>query len=183
MIVCPCCQAVYPLEAALNDVAAREAVVEAFRLTPLGDLLLTYIGMFKPPKRALAMTRTTRLLKELLPMIHDASVTRDGRIWNAPQDYWRMALTEMIEKRDKLSLPLKSHGYLLAVIVGYSNKVEAAKESKTYAHRAGHTPVGGAVLPTVDQVLGKETGRPRSVMPAEITAKFGLKQGGNDGNS
>lgn len=110
MIVCPCCQAVYPLEAALNDVAAREAVVEAFRLTPVGDLLLAYIGLFKPPKRALAMSRTARLLKELLPMIKDAKIECHGRIWSAPQDYWRMAMSEMIEKRDRLTLPLKSHG-------------------------------------------------------------------------
>lgn len=180
MIVCPCCQAVYPLEAALNDVAAREAVVEAFRLTPVGDLLLAYIGLFKPPKRAIAMSRTARLLKELLPMIKDAKIECHGRIWSAPQDYWRMALSEMIEKRDRLTLPLKSHGYLFAVIAGYSNKAEAKHEAQTEAQRGGHTPVGGAALPPVDQVLGKDKDKPRSRMPDSV--RNALK-GGNDGNS
>lgn len=149
MLVCPCCQAVYPLEAALNDVAARKAVVEAFRLTPVGDLLLAYIGLFKPPKRALAMSRTARLLKELLPMIRDAKIERNGRTWSAPQDYWRMALTEMLAKRDSgtLATPLKSHGYLLAIIEGYGLKAEAKQEAREEGRRAGRTPVGGQISP------------------------------------
>lgn len=167
-IVCPCCQAVFPLEAALNDVAAREAVVEAFRLTPVGDLLLAYIGLFKPPKRALAMSRTARLLKELLPMIKEAKIESHGRTWSAPQDYWRMAFTEMIEKRDRLTLPLKSHGYLFAVIEGYSNKAEAKAETQTEQRRAGHTQIGGTSKPVcqIGQVV--DSGKPRSQMPAHV---------------
>jgi len=179
MIVCPCCQSVFPLEAALNDLAAREAVVEAFRLTPVGDLLLAYIGLFKPPKRALAMSRTARLLKELLPLIKEAKIERNGRIWSAPQEYWRMALSEMIEKRDRLTLPLKSHGYLFAVIEGYSNKAEAQAETKTEQRKAGHTQIGGKPVCQIGQVA--DSGKPRSKIPHEVLALANTKsskQGG-----
>jgi hypothetical protein len=171
-LICPCCQAVFPIEAALNDLAGRQAIVEAFRLTPFGDLLLGYVKLFTPPKRALSNQRMAKLLEELLPLIRDAKIERNGRIWNAPQDYWRMALTEMLAKRDggTLTLPLKSHGYLLAIIEGYNTKAEARKETQGEAHKAGHTPVGGPLLPSVDQVLGPARETPRGPMPASVKA-------------
>lgn len=170
-LICPCCQAVFPIEAALNDLAGRQAIVEAFRLTPFGDLLLGYIKLFTPPKRALSNLRMVKLLEELLPMIRAASIERSGRIWSAPQEYWSMALNEMIAKRDNLTLPLKSHGYLLTIIEGYSNKAEAKKEAQAEARKGGHTPVGGRPAPAV--VVKKEEAKPRKPMPAEVLAAIG----------
>lgn len=168
MIVCPCCQSVFPLEAALNDLAAREAVAAAFKLTTFGDLLLGYINLFKPPKRVLSMSRATRLLQELLPMIHEANITFAGRIWSAPQSYWKMALGEMIEKRDKLTLPLKSHNYLLTIIKGYSDKAEAQAEAKTEDRKAGRTQSGGSTSsPRTEKQTPAKT---RSAMPDSVRA-------------
>ena len=87
-----------------------------------------------------------------------------------------MVLAEMINKRDKLTLPLKSHGYLLAIIEGYSNKVEAKHEARLEASRAGHTPVGGQAVRTEPVEVSK---KPRSVMPAHVKAAI---KGGNDDN-
>lgn len=146
-LVCPCCQAVFPLEAALSDVAARAAVSRAFTFTPFGDLLLGYVSLFKPPQRALSMPRVVHLLDELIPMIEAGRIERQGRIWPAPQEYWRQALQEMVDKRDQLTLPLRSHGYLLTIIVGYSARAEAKAETKAENRRAGRTPVGGQAAP------------------------------------
>jgi hypothetical protein len=182
-LVCPCCQAVFPIEAALNDLAGRQAIVEAFKLTPFGDLLLGYVKLFTPPKRALSNMRMVKLLEELLPMIREGKIERGGRIWSAPQDYWRMALAEMINKRDTgtLTLPLKTHGYMLAIIEGYSNKAEAKQEAHTEARRGGSTPVGGVAMPSADQVPASQSNKPRSQMPAHV--KQAIRKGGNtDGN-
>ncbi len=65
-----------------------------------------------------------------------ATVERDGRTWSAPLDYWGIALDEMLEKRDRLSLPLKSHGYLIEIVCGLSNKAEGSAEQKQEASRA-----------------------------------------------
>lgn len=175
-LICPCCQAVFPIEAALNDLAGRQAIVEAFRLTPFGDLLLGYVKLFTPPRRALSNLRMAKLLEELLPMIRAASIERSGRIWSAPQEYWRMALADMIDKRDNLTLPLKSHGYLLAIIEGYSSKAEAKQEGHSEARKGGHTPVGAVSAPAVK----KEKAGPRSAMPGSVKAAL-LKEK-NDGN-
>lgn len=187
-LICPCCQAVFPIEAALNDLAGRNAIVEAFKLTTFGDLLLGYVKLFTPPKRALSNMRMGKLLEELLPMIREAKIERNGRIWSAPQDYWRMALTEMLTKRDSgtLTTPLKSHGYLLAIIEGYGLKAEAKQEVKSEDRRAGRTQTAAA--PAAYQVNQAALGakdRPRSKMPTDVLAAVGIDKshtGGNDDN-
>jgi hypothetical protein len=129
-IICPCCQADFPIEAGINDVAARNAVKRAFSLTPLGDQLLGYVQLFKPEKRAMSMAKLVKLLDELLPMIQSGRIEHKGRVWPAPQEYWRMALAEMIGKRDTLTLPLKSHGYLFTIIAGQADKGAAKGEAE-----------------------------------------------------
>lgn len=180
-IICPCCQTIFPLEASLNDVAGRQAIAEAFRLTPFGDLLLAYIKLFTPPKRALSNLRMGKLLEELLPMIREAKIERGGRIWSAPQDYWKMALAEMLTKRDNgtLTLPLNGHGYLLTIIAGYGNKAESKQEAQTEARRAGHSPspTGGGVGvgEHPSSAVKKDEVKPRAAMPEHV--KQALKKG------
>lgn len=114
----------------MSDVAARQAIVRAFSLTALGDVLLPYIGLFKPAKQALKMSALVRLLDELIVDIKAGQITRGGTSYPAPQDYWRSAIETMLSGRDKLSLPLKSHGYLYEIIAGFGNRAAAAQERK-----------------------------------------------------
>jgi len=181
-LICPCCQAVYPIEAALNDIAGRQAIAAAFKLTPFGDLLLGYTRLFTPPKRALSNLRTAKLIEELLPMIREAKIERGGRIWSAPQDYWAMGLNEILAKRDNLTLPLKGHGYLLTIIAGYSEKAEAKKEAQIEAARGGRTPVGGAPAPAQPAPPAPPPPAARKPMPAAVKQAL-TKGGSNDGNA
>lgn len=127
--------------------------------------MVQYIALFRPTQRQLSFVRVASLLGELLPLIEAAKIERNGRTWAAPLDYWKLALEEMLAKRDKLTLPLKSHGYLLAIIEGYSNKAEAKHETQTEARKAGHTPVGGNAVPVVKK---QEVARQKSVMPDAV---------------
>jgi hypothetical protein len=129
-LVCPVCQAEYPLEAAMNDVAARQAVIKAFELTEIGGLLIRYVQLFKPAKQALSMTKLAKMLEELVPLIKQGQITRSGVIHAAPQAYWQQGIETMLASREKLSLPLKSHGYLLEIIASFSNKAAAEAERK-----------------------------------------------------
>lgn len=130
-LVCPVCQAEYPLEAAMNDVAARQAVVKAFDLTEIGSLLIRYVNLFKPAKSALSMGRLAKLLDELVPMVKAGQITRNGTIYAAPQAYWQQAIEHMLLQREKLTLPIKSHGYLLEIISGYANRADSQREKQT----------------------------------------------------
>jgi len=181
---CPACGAVSSLDAIIGSEGARDAVMAALQLpAPLGKLLVQYLALFRPPKRQLSFDRVATILGELQPMIQAASIERNGRTWSAPQDYWKMALEEIVTKRDRLTLPLKSHGYLLEIIAGYSNKAEARQESQTEARRGGHTPIGATQLPTPPAGRGdggEGAPKPRRPMPASV--KQALKKGGTDAN-
>jgi len=169
---CPACGAAFSLDALIGNEGAREAVMAALAIpAPLGKLLVQYLSLFRPAQRQLSFDRVASILNELLPMIAEAKIERGGRIWSAPQEYWAMALTEMINKRDNLTLPLKSHGYLLAIIEGYGNKAEAKQEASTEKQRGGRSQVGAAATKSVDEVLGKPTqSKPRATMPAHVKA-------------
>ena len=179
---CPACGAVASLDVLLGNDGAREAVMTALAIpAPLGKLLVQYLGLFRPAQRKLSFDRVASLLRELLPMIAEAKIARGGRIWSAPQDYWVMALTEMLAKLDALTLPLKSHGYLLTIIAGFSEKAEAKKEAQIEAHRGGRTQVGG-VVPAPAQPEPTAPAAPRKPMPAAVKQAL-TKGGSNDGNA
>lgn len=129
---CPACGAVNSLDALIGHDAARSILVRALEQTQIGKRLIRYVALFRPAQRQLSWERTASLLSELLDWIEAAKVERHGRTWAAPSEYWNGALDEMLARRDagKLTLPLKNHGYLLAIIVGFSEKAEAKQEEK-----------------------------------------------------
>ena len=186
---CPACGAVASLDVLIGHEGAREAVMAAMAIpAPIGKPLVMYLALFRPPKRSLSFDRVAGLLRELQPMIEAARIERNGRSWSAPQEYWHMALAEMIAKRDNLTLPLKSHGYLLTIIEGYGNKAEARQEQQGEDRKAGRTPVGArpAREPNESRAGHAPTPpKPRTRMPADVLAAIGKSKptGGNDGNS
>lgn len=112
---------------------------------PLGKALLQYLRLFKPPKRQLAMGRVSTLLEPLLADLQRAAIERNGRTWAAPREAWSAAIDKLLEARDagKLTLPLKSHGYLYEVIAGQADKTEAQAERDTDAQRRSRTHEAG----------------------------------------
>lgn len=136
-IICPCCQTDFPIEAGINDVNARAAVQRAFSLTPVGKLLLGYVQLFKPKKRALSMDKVVKILDQLIPMIQAGKIEFKGRAWAAPQAYWESAIQQMLDTRETLRLPLDKHNYLFAIISGYAEKSEAKTEKQTEARKQG----------------------------------------------
>ena len=147
---CPACGAVMSLDAIIGHEAARSILVHALEQTPAGKRLIRYVALFRPAQRQLSWDRTANLLGELLDMIQAARIERNGRIWAAPQETWIAALDEILARRDegKLTLPLKSHGYLLEIIAGYANKAEGVGEAKreqepAYAYSREQKPDAG----------------------------------------
>lgn len=136
---CPACGATFSLDAIIGHEGARDAVLVALQLpAPLGKTLIQYVGLFRPAQRALSMDRLAKLLNELLPMISKAQIERNGSIYAAPVDYWRNAMETMLASRDKLTLPLKSHGYLLEIIAGMAEKTAAkAEQNNENSRRLG----------------------------------------------
>lgn len=146
-ITCPCCFARFAIEAALTDEHARQAVAVALKMPPpLGDLTLRYLALFRAPNRALSWDRAARLLGDLLAPMQAGRIERHGRVWAAPLPAWQTAFEEMLARRDKLQLPLKSHGYLWEIVVAQANRVEADAERRAedVKRQRAHRDGGGA---------------------------------------
>lgn len=141
---CPACGAVTSLDALIGNEAARSLLVMALEQTQTGKRLIRYVALFRPAQRQLSWDRVASLLGELLDLIKAGKVERHGRLWAAPETAWISALDEMLAKRDsgKLTLPLKNHGYLLEIITGQANKVEAAAETRKETGARGVTQTG-----------------------------------------
>jgi hypothetical protein len=130
---CPACNAETSLDVLLGREADARATAAFLELhVALGSVLVGYIGLFRPPKRRLAIARVFVLLGELLPDIERGAITRKGRDWAAPRDAWKQAIEAIHAKRDKgtLTLPLTSHGLLLEVLCNLAEKAEASAEAQ-----------------------------------------------------
>lgn len=134
LVKCPACNASFSLEAALAIDAGRSAVMQALAMpAPLARPLAAYLAMFRSTGRALAFDRAEKIMAELQPMLDSQLVTRNGSTRTAPLSVWQQALERMVEHRDagKLDLPLKTHGYLLEVVFGLADKIDAKAERET----------------------------------------------------
>lgn len=147
-ITCPVCRNQLTWETIFAHEGVREAMLALVNAHPSASKLLRpllgYVGLFAPEKTAMRYERIASLLDELVVMIREAQVKRDGTVYAAPLDYWINAFGEVLARRDAgtLRLPLSSHGYLIEIIVGYSKKAEAAAETLREKQRAGHAGYG-----------------------------------------
>lgn len=166
---CPACGAEMTLDVLCAMDEAREVLGRAMTLPqPLGRLLLKYLTLHRPAKRQLTWDRVSSILAELLPDIERALITRNGRDWPAPQATWQAAIEHMLQMRDsnKLTLPLKGHGYLLEVIKGIAERDESIAEVKTEERRRIKASHG------TDQVTKAQEAAANRVMPAEVSEFF-----------
>ena len=150
-LTCPACAATGSIEFFLMDASARSAVMAAFKLpSPLAQQVMVYISLFRPPKRGLTWDRVEKLLNELMEPINSAQLTRNGMTFPAPAEYWKEALDQMLMQRNKLTLPLKSHGYLFEIVANLANKAAGARELKkeqamSYRHSRNSMPAPQSV--------------------------------------
>ena len=170
---CPNCGENLTLAALIEHDAAREAIMLALQFpAPLGKSLMQYVSLFKPAQRVLSMDRFASILSEILPMIQAAQIERNGRAWPAPQAYWQQAIETMVSGRDKLTLLLKTHGYLLSIIAGFAEKNDAKSEKATEQGRKyGPVLSGTYVSPAIqvpdhiEKVINKVTPKNKSESP------------------
>lgn len=117
--------------------------------------LFRYLELFKPTKQALRWSRRLALTEELMPMIKSGTLERNSIVYAMPMQAWEAEMMKLVSNRPaSLVLPLKSNGYLLAIMFGKIEKNLAAEEAKQIeAQRnrgqigavAGMQPVGAVV--------------------------------------
>jgi hypothetical protein len=167
-MTCPGCGAEFTLDVLIAHDGAREALIEVMGLNlTLGKLLVQYLSLFRPAARQLTMDRVASILREIGPDIKAARITRNGRTWAIPMESWKLGLEAIVAKRDKLTLPLKSHGYLYEMLIAAADKIEADREKATETRRAsGAIPPGQSMVVYSDAsraAPAARTGMPESV--------------------
>lgn len=116
---CPCCHARFPLEAALQDDAAREVNGLLVTLQPaLVRPLISYIGLFRAAGRQLAWERALRLMQE--------TVNLAPRHVPALEAALVETVATMDDKRAQAGWkPLTNHNYLKRVLESTTARLDA----------------------------------------------------------
>jgi len=128
-LTCRSCGATGSAEAVFGDADAAEALRLAGELDPvIARAVWHYLALHRPAQRALSWARTEKLLRELHELVSQPTIRRHHRDWTVLPGMWREAMEQMQAQRDKLTLPLKGHGYLLEIVAGLADKQEAGAE-------------------------------------------------------
>ncbi|MCK9193421.1 MAG: hypothetical protein M0P19_06060 [Nevskia sp.] len=129
-LTCTACGAHGSIEQFTADGDARR-FAELIATLPAGiaPVAIRYLGLFRPVKRGLSWDRAVRLIAELADSISSGHVERHGRRLSAAPALYMQAMQQMLDGRERLDLPLQTHGYLLAIIAGASPKAEAREET------------------------------------------------------
>jgi hypothetical protein len=131
-VTCPACGSGFDLDAAVSDADARRFADLVAGLEPrVAKPLIAYLALFRPEKTGMRWSRMLSLAEELLPMIREARVRRNGTVYAVPLDAWAAALGMLADRPKNLTLPLKSHGYLLEILANQAEKTAARAETET----------------------------------------------------
>lgn len=134
---CPHCAFQAEIEAFFVDAEGKRlAAVMAELPAECGRAVLGYLRLFKPARTALRTARAVRLAREIAGLIAAGSVCKDERGGvrrPATPAMWAAGIEQMLAQRDRLSLPLESHGYLRAVVFGLADAADAAAERRKEA--------------------------------------------------
>jgi hypothetical protein len=81
-----------------------------------GDVMIGYLGLFKPAKHRMTPKRLHAALLELSPMMVAGQFKRNGNTYTCPRDAWVAGMQAVLAQRATIKPPLNSHAYLLTVI-------------------------------------------------------------------
>lgn len=139
---CPHCAFQAEIEAFFADDEGKRLAAIMAELPPeCGRAVLAYLRLFKPAKTGLRTARAVKLSRELADLINAGDVCKDERSGirrPASPAMWAQGIEQMLAQRDRLTLPLDSHGYLRAVVYGIADSADAVVERQKHADaRAG----------------------------------------------
>ena len=130
-LVCPSCGAVHSAEAWSNDAVARQCLIQVGAMPhDIGSRCFAYLSLFRSAGRSLQWKKVLRLIAELKELTTLPYVQWEKKVARpCTPKMWGDAL-EKITANPPERLPLKSHGYLRAIVYEIANEMDRAAEVK-----------------------------------------------------
>lgn len=134
---CPDCGADAHVSAFFAEADGKRLAALLANMPPdLGRAAIGYLGLFKPAKTALRLPRCVKLVQELADLVKSGDVTNDERgdvRRPTTPALWAAGIEQMLAQRAALTLPLKGHNYLRAIVYGLADQADAAAERRKEA--------------------------------------------------
>ena len=171
---CPGCGMICGAEAWANDTLQRETFAVVVQLPqPLPEVAFAYLSLFRPAKSSLSWSKAKRVAKELAKLVSTRHIQVDSRPARpCPATVWKQAIDDMMDRRDRLSRPLKNHNYLRQVAYDMADQADAHNEkTREQQHRTSSrisADHGQLDLATYQSLSAKE----RNFLPESVRARF-----------
>lgn len=136
---CQTCGTVAPIEWFLSETEHRLICAVLVELPKdVQAVVFHYLSLFKPVTgKAIQAKKAGRLLAEIKGMVAAGHVQIDRKVARpCPPRIWAQAMEQMIERRDRLSLPMPNHNYLKSIAWDLADQADAqAEKTRSYAPR------------------------------------------------
>ena len=151
-VTCPSCNESFPIGAGfLEPDGKRFGMLLAGMEPALGRAVVEYLALFTPARQKLRLAKAVKLVTELDALVRAGTVCRDERAGvrrPATTAHWVAGIEQMLEQRERLTLPLSTHHYLRAIVFGLADQADAAAERQREADvRAGRGRSGTSGAP------------------------------------
>jgi len=129
ILTCPSCGATHSASAWENDMKARQALQACCGLpAEVSKVLLPYLSLFRPSRRALSWTKSLKLINELQALIAQGHIQVKGKAARpCPPYIWAKGMEQMAARTD-LSRPMPNHNYLRQIVWQLADQADAGRE-------------------------------------------------------
>lgn len=133
---CQTCGTVAPIEWFLAEAEYRQICAALVELPKdVQAVVFHYLGLFRPTSgRALSAKKAARLFSEIKTMVGTGYVQIDKKAARpCPPRIWALAMEQMVERRDRLNLPMPNHKYLESIAYDLADQADSQAERQRHA--------------------------------------------------
>ena len=142
---CQVCGAVGPIEFFLSEAERGHICASLVKLPKeVQEVVFYYLGLFRPSSgRVIQAKKASRLLAEIKTLVGTGYVQIDKKAARpCPPRIWALAMEQMVDRRDRLNLPMPNHKYLMSIAYDLADQADAKNERAVNAtSQRYHPPV------------------------------------------
>ncbi|MBU1564247.1 MAG: hypothetical protein KJ630_01295 [Proteobacteria bacterium] len=128
---CQTCGTIAPIEWFLSETEHR-LICGILPLLPkdVEKMVFHYLSLFRPVTgRAIQAKRATRLLCEIKDLVTTGYIQIDKKVTRpCPPRIWAQAMEQMVERRDRLTIPMPNHNYLKTIAYDLADQADGQAE-------------------------------------------------------